>query len=434
MSSPNFRFHTLRELLKRLDDPHLAFPVVHVAGTKGKGSVCHFLNSIATASGLRTGLYSSPHLISVEERFRINGDPVESKVMNDLLKRIRPIVDDLDELAEHNEQFHRPTFFEITTALAFLHFAISHVDLGIIEVGLGGRLDSTNVCQSQLCVITNISLDHMAQLGNSLTSIAKEKAGIIKPATPVICGAQQVDARNAIHGIARERSAPISQLGEDFRATELTNPDDDLNPEFGVRGQVFSDPFELDKLKCGLAGKHQVENAALAVASIIALKRIGIVIDHNTIQMGLANTKVPGRYQRHKPQGLPTLRLDIAHNEASMEALATTLQSDPEFQSAKKRVLIYSVCRGKQNDKMLQRILPHFDEIVFTKFNSNPRALAVDKLVQAGHEIDCDAKIYAIADVNQVLPWLREHCESDDFICITGSNFLVADLTPMLVD
>ncbi len=431
MSSPGFRFNTIRELLKRLDNPHLAFPIIHVAGTKGKGSVCHSMSSIAREAGLHVGLYSSPHLASVEERFQICGQPIESSEMNRLLREIRVVVEDLDELAEHEEHFHRPTFFEITTALAFLHFADREIDLGIIEVGMGGRLDSTNVCQSQVCVITNISFDHTAQLGNTLESIATEKAGIVKPGVPVVCGVTDPGAQKTIHEIADAKRAPIAQVGRDFCLTQIADQAE-LFPKFGISGNVFGHSIELSNLQSGLAGEHQSENAALAVAALTAAQDLGISIGSDTMQRGLAKTSIPGRYQRWTADRLPPLRLDIAHNEASMAALGKTLRSDPDYQSAQRRILVYSVCRGKHNTEMLQQILPLFEQVVFTEFRLNPRAVSAEKLVSKAEEINPQVATSIVADADQIATWIKHHCQTDDFVCITGSNFLVAEVLPTL--
>lgn len=296
---------------------------------------------------------------------------------------------------------------------------------------MGGRLDSTNVCQSQLCVVTNISFDHTTQLGNDLESIAREKAGIIKPEVPVICGVNALDAQTEIHRVAKLKNAPLAQSGVDFRLVDVDKPDC-LNPRFGITGNVFQKPLEFSNLQCSLAGKHQCENALLAAAAMTWMNGRGLEIKPDDISQGLANAKFPGRYQVWKRDGLPVVRLDIAHNEAAMKALADAIQLDPDYQSASKKYLVCSICRGKHTNEMLGSILHLFDEVVFTEFQLNPRALPVHKLLADSHAVAPDVPTQTLESPQDILPWLQSDCNANDFVCISGSNFLVAEVLPAL--
>ncbi len=215
------RLERMRELLARLDNPHHTFPIVHIAGTKGKGSTAAMIASILSASGHRAGLYSSPHLHRVEERVAIDGEPCTPRELAELVERVRPAVEAMDRTSGDLTD-GRPTYFEITTAMALLHFACRKVDAGVIEVGLGGRLDSTNVCRPAVSVITTISYDHMKQLGGTLTLIAREKAGIIKDGVPVVSGVVDDEPRRVIDRVRRRRRSSLAQLGADFEFTYST--------------------------------------------------------------------------------------------------------------------------------------------------------------------------------------------------------------------
>jgi dihydrofolate synthase/folylpolyglutamate synthase len=211
-----YKLDRMRELLARLGDPQSSAPIIHVAGTKGKGSTAAMIAAVLSAAGYRTGLFSSPHLTRVEERMAIDGQPCPEGEFVELARRLRPIVAEMDALAARTPGEVGPTYFELTTALALLHFAAQKVDAMVLEVGMGGRLDSTNVCASTVAVITSISFDHTRQLGHTLALIAREKAGIIKPGVPVVSGVIADEPRNVIEEVSRRQRSPIVQLGRDF--------------------------------------------------------------------------------------------------------------------------------------------------------------------------------------------------------------------------
>jgi dihydrofolate synthase / folylpolyglutamate synthase len=272
----------IRRLLSALGDPQAELRGIHVAGTNGKGSVCAFLDSIARAHGIRTGLFTSPHLVRFNERIQINGSPIEDDAVVSGIQRIRGLI----------EPEHHPTFFEITTALAFDHFRQEKVELAILETGLGGRLDATNVVTPLVSVLTSIDLDHQHILGDTLAKIAAEKAAIIKPRTPVVSGPQQPEASAVIEMTAAERSASLEYV---------TSP--------------------IEGYQIGLAGSHQKINAAIAVA---ALRKAGIQTYSQDISDGLANVSWPGRFQQCGEQ----IVLDGAHNPSAIDRLVTAWKEE----------------------------------------------------------------------------------------------------------
>ncbi len=312
-----FGLDGLRNILKKLGDPHRGRKFIHLAGTNGKGSVGVMLESVLRASGRRVGLYTSPHLITFRERVTIAGEMITEADVLALSARVWEAVDPAAP----------PTFFEFVTALAFLYFKEKGCDLAVIEAGLGGRLDSTNVIENPLAtVITNISLEHTEHLGHTLAAIAAEKAGIIKTGAPLICGRLEEEALAVILKTAADKSSPVALLGRDFKARGLTQD------AFGRPEIDFHDGrWDLKKVKLGLAGPHQVDNAAVALA--VLSQTPGLEVREQQIRQGLRETVWPGRGEIRPagswpPVGPPaktTLMLDGAHNPAGAKALAAFL-------------------------------------------------------------------------------------------------------------
>ena len=248
----HFKLKNMREMLRRLDDPHLKYPVIHVAGTKGKGSTCTMLGQVLTASGRRTGVYTSPHLETIHQRMAIDGSLITDDQLANTLAKLWPVVDAMD--AESDTAGFRPlTFFEIATAAALLHFASQKCDAVVLEVGLGGRLDSTNVCQPTTCIITNISVDHTRQLGSTVDKIAFEKAGIIKDTIPVVSGAVDPLAAAVIAEVANQRNAQLFLLDRDFEINDQ-EPSDSHEFDFSGRINLIVDPQEAGARPCRSSG------------------------------------------------------------------------------------------------------------------------------------------------------------------------------------
>jgi dihydrofolate synthase/folylpolyglutamate synthase len=424
----------MRTLLNRLGNPDAGVPIVHVAGTKGKGSTSTLIAAILHAAGYDVGLYSSPHLERLEERFALNGAPCSPAELVALVDRIRPVVEQLDEDAEaSNDPSQRPTFFEITTALALMHFADRRVDAVVLEVGLGGRLDSTNVCQPTVAVISSISLDHTRQLGDTTAKIAAEKGGIIKPGVPVLVGPMDDAARRVLAEMAHGRGARFIESGRDFDFAYRPPHEIDARAATGRIDFVShraDAPGELRDAELRLLGRHQAANAALAVATIGELRRQGWLVSTDAIRAGLAQAVLPGRIEVVRRR--PTVVLDVSHNVASVAALVECLR---ESFACEQRTLVFAASRDKDVPGMLHVLIPHFQRLIVTQFQDNPRAVPTRQLVawsreelerlglRAGsdHLLECSTPAEAWTAA-------REPATGDELICIAGSVFIVAEL------
>jgi dihydrofolate synthase/folylpolyglutamate synthase len=424
-----YRLNRMRRLLAELDDPHLRCPVIHIAGTKGKGSTAWLLAEMLRRSGFRTGRYTSPHLIHLEERFavdQINPTPNEMVAM---VEELRKAVDRMS----HTEG-ESPTFFELTTALAWKFFALKKTDFAVIEVGLGGRLDSTNVCSPTLTVITSISFDHQQQLGNTLAQIASEKAGIIKSSIPVISGVVPDEPANVIAEVAKNQSAPLRLIDRDFRWRWRLPEDGSSTALFSYEAdpRVFRLSHSLSSIPLKMMGKHQAHNAALACACTDWLRELGYVIPVEPVECALSSTQIPARLQIVRDR--PLTVVDTAHNEASVAALIDALH---QYFPKHRKTLIFSVSRDKKYEAMLDMITPFFDAIVLTEFQNNPRVVDLATLIQATNDAiarSCTERSPSIAVRSsplEALAFAQENCATEqDLIVVAGSFFLAADLLP----
>jgi len=432
----------MRQLLNRLGNPDAGLPIVHVAGTKGKGSTSALVASILQSAGYEAGLFSSPHLERIEERFAVGGQPCTADELVALVNQLRPAVESLDEEALHTgDGSLSPTYFELTTALALLHFAQRKVDLAVLEVGLGGRLDSTNVCQPAVTVITSISLDHTKQLGTSLEEIAAEKAGIIKPGVPVFCGPLKKAPREVIARIAKQHGCRMAEAGRDFRYEYRSPRYLDLHDELGQLDFVADfagEQVQLHNLPLRLVGEHQAANAALAVSVCEELRRQSWSVSSAAMQAGLAELALPARIEvLHRK---PTVVLDVAHNVAAAEALVEVLQASFTCQQ---RTLVLAVSRDKDVAGITRSLLPHFQRFILTAYQENPRAVPVDKLRQIidrelhnlgaelQHELQ-DVEVLEAALPVDAWQMAKTLAEPDQLICITGSFFIAAELRATL--
>lgn len=443
--SRELKLDRMRELLSLIGDPHTRYPIVHIAGTKGKGSTAHMIASILTAAGLRTGLYTSPHLERVEERLAIDGEVCSEPEFATLVADLRPAIDQLDGKAAAGERYDQgPTFFEITTAMAMRHFANRRVDAAVLEVGLGGRLDSTNVCQPAVTVITSISFDHTEQLGDTLAAIATEKAGIIKPGVPVISGVIKEEPRAVIEQIARERGSRLYLRDADFfcRDVEPASPaaatmaDQSHFPrqlEYGEKATLTDRNGLLTNLQLPLFGQHQVANAGLAISTMMRLREIGWQIPDAAIRDGLRRVRCPARIECVRSR--PHVLLDTAHNVVSAQALAHSLGES--FAQVRHKLLIFAVSQDKDAAGMLTSLLPQFDRVIFTQFLQNPRARTPQELADLAHRVAAELppgpREIEVADRPETA-WQRavSVTQPDDLICITGSFFLAAELRPLV--
>ncbi len=419
----------MRRLLALVGDPHLGLKCVHIAGTKGKGSTAAMIAAVLQAAGMRTGLYTSPHLSAIEERIVIDGQPCSQSEFASLAAELEAAVEKLP-LHGTAKETGGPTFFEVTTAMAFLHFARQKVDCAVLEVGLGGRLDSTNVCQPQVSIITSISFDHTRQLGNTLAAIASEKAGIIKPGVPVVSGVTSDEPREVIRRVAREAGAPLLERGSEFDFR--TGPPRSARQAMDYR----QGPYELCDVGLGMIGEHQAANAAVAICALRRLVEQGWSIDERAIRGGLAAANVPARIELAGER--PAVIVDVAHNVASIEALLRVLAE--RFRS-RQRVLIFASSKDKDTAGMLRLLVPRFDNVVLTRYIENPRAVELETLEQlatsllgtAGGNGDLRPAIHAVATPGEAWQMARRLAGPDDLICITGSFFLAAELRPLVL-
>jgi dihydrofolate synthase/folylpolyglutamate synthase len=425
-SSPTgtFGLARMRRLLAALGSPQERFAVVHVAGTKGKGSTVAMIAAILDAAGHRVGRYMSPHVHALEERVCVGGVPISSADLVTAFARVMPAVETMDRRAARRGA-RGPTWFEVMTAVAMVHFARKQVAIAVLETGLGGRLDATNVSHPLLSVITSISLDHMALLGPTIGRIAAEKAGIIKRGCPVISGATDPAARRVIVATAARRRAPLLQLGRDFHAVHRGPSSRDglagglleLSPPCGGKGeppQVYA---------VGMAGRHQAANAALAAVAAWKLDTLGFAVPPRAIARGLAAVRLPARIER--VAGRPLVVLDAAHNAASMESLVETLAAT--LDSLRPRVLVFAASGDKQIERMLAAVRGRFDHVVLTRYVTNPRAATVERLREACARAGVSAN-HVAATPAEAFRLAKKLATPRGMVCVAGSFFLVSEI------
>jgi dihydrofolate synthase / folylpolyglutamate synthase len=439
--SAEFKLDRMRRLLSLVGDPHLGLAAAHIAGTKGKGSTAAMMAAVLQAAGNKTGLYTSPHLERIEERIAIDGQICRPEEFASLAAEIQPAVERVELELPLGESLTGPTFFEITTAMAFLHFARAKVDVAVLEVGLGGRLDSTNVCLPEVCIIPSISLDHVKQLGGTLALIAGEKAGIIKPGVPVISGVLEDEPRDVIAARAATVGAPLVQRGIDY---EIGSRGSGVGSRAsgGHHSPLTTHLFdyrenhsELTDVRLGMLGTHQEANAAGAIAAVNQLRQRGWSISDESLRSGLAAARCPARIELVAAS--PTVLLDVAHNPASVEALLAVLV---EHFSARRRILIFASSMDKDYAGMLRLLVPQFDDVIVTRYVNNPRAMDVEELhrlgAQAAGAVKADSlpqpRVTQAPNPAAALALAREMAGPDDLICITGSFFLAAELRPLV--
>lgn len=401
-----FSLERVLRLLERLDNPHLSYPVLHIAGTKGKGSTCAFAESILRALKLKTGLYTSPHLFSFCERIRINGEPVAESDFAELVEQVKP-------LAEKNL-----TYFEITTALAFLHFARQKVDAAVIEVGLGGRLDATNVVAPAVTAITPVSLDHCAQLGKTISEIAVEKSGIIKPGVPVVIAPQTELAMQVIQQIALSRQAPLHAVETQMRWNDIQ---DGIS---GTTGDLESPIQRYEGLRVPLLGRHQLDNAATAIRMVeLFLNRKKV--DPGAVSQGISSARWPCRFQLEKHEGR-TIILDGAQNENSARVLReTTERLFPE-----KQVHLIAGCSTGKEVAAIARAWKGWPASVILTQSGTGRPEPVENLEKYFSGIGCAVTV--AQTVPQALRQTVAGSKQDDLIVVSGSLFVAADALAFL--
>lgn len=403
LAKADFNLDRMRVLLNELGNPQDKYPIIHVAGTKGKGSVSALCASALNAAGYRVGLYTSPHLLDYCERIQIMNQPVPHSAFVDLVEMVQPAVAKIPKL----------TTFEITTALGFLYFAQQNVNAAVFEVGLGGRLDATNVVIPRVSVITSLSYDHMAVLGNTLSKIAGEKAGIIKNGVPVVSAPQKDEALEVLMRIAKERNAPFTLIGRDvvFRSLNHTLDGQSLELVDILQSSTLN-------LKLPLLGIHQIENAATAYAS---LRTSGLEISAEAIRKGFAEVKWPARFE--VVRRVPPVIFDSAHNQDSFARLRQALDDYfPDMQV----YLIFGASEDKNIPGMFLEIRPKVKRLIVTK-SAHPRALEARRIQKLAQEAEIPNEVAASVDV--ALARALELSGKDGSIVLSaGSMFVTAEV------
>ena len=404
-------------LMERMGNPHLRFPSLHIAGTNGKGSTAAFLDSMLREAGYRVGLYTSPHLVSFTERIRVNGVPVLEDRVVALADRVRERYQGL--AATDGEGAFSPTFFEVTTAMAFTHFAEEGIDVAVVETGMGGRLDSTNVITPLVSVVTNIDLEHTEFLGSTLEAVAREKAGIIKQGIPVVTGVVQPDVRALFRSEAERSSSPFYSMPEHFGSSQVLRGQP---PRFDYRGIAVRYPG----LSLGLLGAHQVANACLAIAAVELVGAAGFPVPEKAVRSGLAAAVWPGRLERVAVS--PDIYIDGAHNPASASVLAEALK---EMKGSYRRVImVLGVLRDKDHRGIIEQLVPLADQVVVTK-PDYVRALDVSSLDGEVARLSPDR--LRMEGLEAAIAKARTIARQDDLIVITGSLYTVGEARSLLV-
>ena len=396
-----------RRLAEAFGYPEECFRSIHVAGTNGKGSTAALVNGILRAAGFRVGLYTSPHLLDFRERILVDGRPIGAQELAALTSEVAAVIDRLFAPSPLSS----PTFFEAATALGFVQFARAGVDWGVIEVGLGGRSDATNILRAEVSVITNIGLEHQEHLGDSLESIAEEKAGIIRDEGWVVTAAEGA-ALEAIGRIARQKGAHLVTVQDEYRVVHLGR---------SAQGEIFrlgGRLREYEDLRIALMGRHQVTNAVTAVAVAELLEEKGTAVGESAIREGLASARWPGRLQ--VVPGHPRILVDGAHNPAGIAALRAFLE---EERPAGRLTIIFGVLKDKAWDQMLRTLAPLASTIILTRPESNrgaePRLLAA---VASGDY----ARVIVAETMPEALAIARDLAASEDTILATGSLYTAA--------
>ena len=427
--SHKFDLAHMRVLLQAMGHPERRFPSVLIAGTNGKGSTAATLASILQASGLKTGLYTSPHLVRINERIRVNGQEISDEDFAELHAEVDRVA---EGLVKKNELPWHPSFFEMMTAIAFEHFAQETVDLAVLEVGMGGRLDATNVIEPRVSVITDISLDHQKFLGNTVGEIAREKVGIIRVGGAVVTLPQQPEANDVIGNTILEIGARA------VNAVPYVPPVSPGSPEYLVPStettpsHVYRYPLQVlgeqIVVETPLVGRHQLRNLALAIAAAVELNQQGFAgITAKNVERGVRETRWPGRFQvKAARAGWPEMVIDVAHNPAGAWALRAALSEQYE---GRPLIFVFGAMRDKAISEMAEILFPLADRVIATR-PQNPRAASPEEIQQAGARTG--AEIEPVEDVKRAMERARGLATAGTVIVITGSIYLVGEVMQII--
>ncbi|MCS6897266.1 MAG: bifunctional folylpolyglutamate synthase/dihydrofolate synthase [Nitrospira sp.] len=398
---------TMRSLVRAIGNPERQLRVLHIGGTNGKGSTAAMAAAMLEAAGWQVGLYTSPHLVDFRERIKVNGRMIDEECLVELVDMIQNAVPPAST----------PTFFEVTTAMAFRYFADVGVDVAVVEVGLGGRFDATNVVEPMACAITTIGLDHEEYLGRTEEAIAYEKAGIIKSGVPVVMGKIGAGAARVIRDVAAQQGAPVWSLENDFGVRE-----EEPN-RFTYRGPRWT----IEGLSCRLVGRHQWDNAACAIALLEAAGRSGFSIGEDAIRLGLRTVSWEGRLEML--DGEPPVLLDGAHNPAAAVALAGYLEQFRATHPDSRVILVWGMMRDKDRRAFIAPLLPHAAEIVLTQA-SLARSASVKELRETVTE--WPNPVWEEPCPAEALRLAKRRAASRDLVCVTGSLMLLGDIKASL--
>ncbi len=396
----------MNRLLARIGNPHTQVLAIHIAGTNGKGSVTAMLHSILLSAGYTAGMYTSPHLVDICERIRVNNERISQQEFADLVTELRPAIREL-----------QCTFFEAMTAIAMYYFAEKQVDVALYEVGLGGRLDATNVVTPELSIITNIDFDHTQHLGQTLAAIAEEKAGIIKNGVPCVVGPMPQEAREKIMAIARAKESPCYAY-EQFCTGEQHSVTID-----GTSFTAKMKSFGTQHIHLPLIGQHQAANSCVAVASALILRQKGWNINAEQIVRGLESVQWPGRFDVISRD--PVIVLDVAHNARSVQHLCTNLQT---LFSGLKKTVLFAVLQDKDYGSMIDRLGAVAYRFYVVPINS-PRALPPQRLEK--EIIKRGYKVSSFSSVGEAIKTFLRVRQDDEMLCVTGSHYIVGDVMAM---
>lgn len=413
-----FALDRMQALLKALDNPHEDLRCVHVAGTNGKGSVVAMVSSCLQACGYAVGTYTSPHLTDIRERVCINDQLISHPAFVTLMSEIARAVDSLPK------KFDPPTFFELVTALGLLRFAEQAVDVAVIEVGMGGRLDSTNVITPEVSVVTSIALDHTQFLGDTIGAIAREKAGIFKPGIPAMTHEQDKEAIEALSSVAAAVGAPFEVVGKDVEFSYRFESNPNMGPH--TRVGLSGDKLNFEHLPVPLKGEHQAFNCGLALAALDKLAVRGLEIDVRRATEGLAGTRHPGRMELVSTQ--PRILVDGAHNPAAISSLIRSVGAHVPYDSM---VMVFGCAADKDVDELLRRVALGADKVIFTKARNNPRAMEPAELSRRFYDL-CGKMNQTAPTLDEAMAIAIRAAGRDDLIVITGSFYLVGEAKKLL--
>ena len=396
----------IKYLCEKLKDPQNDYKTIHVAGTNGKGSISKYIGSILISAGYKTGIYTSPHLERFSERIIIDNKEISDKDLIDISKKIKPIV------SEMQKKNINPTYFEIVTAISFLYFSIKKVDIAVIEVGLGGRFDATNIINPMASVVSNISLEHCDRLGESIEKISFEKAGIIKEKIPIISSAKN-NSLKVIKKISSEKKSKLTIINDkNWKRTSF-------NTKFqSFEISIFEKKYNVET---NILGKYQGENIAVSIATVLELVDLGFKITKENIIKGIAKTKNPGRMEILSNN--PLILLDGAHNLEAIKKLKQSLKKDFEYN---RLILVLGILEDKKYLEMLEEIIPICDKIITTK-SKNKRSIDPFKLKKEIEYIDYKKPTVVMKTVEKAVLHAKQEAGIKDLICFCGSLFLIGE-------